>query len=57
MSKIADKLIEIEELLTQGYTVDEVSRIAGVPVSWVIDTELEMMGMHQYGYEDDQCQS
>lgn len=48
MSKIADKLIEIEELLVQGLDVDTVARLAGVPVNWVIETELELMGMHQY---------
>lgn len=57
MSKIADKLIEIEELLVQGHSAESVAKMANVPVDWVIETELEMMGLHQYGYEDEACQN
>lgn len=55
MSKIADKLIEVEELLRAGFSVDDVAKIAGVPADWVIDVDLELSGMHQYddsGYEE-----
>lgn len=53
MSKIGDKLIEVEELLVQGHDVDTVAKLAGVPVLWVIEVELELMSLHQYGYEDE----
>lgn len=53
MSKMADKLIEIEELLVAGFSVDDIVKIADVPESWVIGLELELRGMNQYGYEED----
>ena len=53
MSKIKDKLIEVEDLIVQGLDADTVAKIAGVPVDWVIDVELEMRGLHQYGYEEE----
>lgn len=48
MSKIADKLIEVEQLIIDGHDTETVARLAGVPVDWVIDTELEMRGMNEY---------
>jgi hypothetical protein len=39
MSKIADKLIEIDELLARGATVYEAAELAGVPVEWVINRD------------------
>ena len=57
MSKIADKLIEIEELLVAGFSVDDIMKVADVPADWVAGVELELRGMNQYGYEEEQWQS
>lgn len=54
MSKMAELLIEVEDRLRMGYAANEVAKQLSIPVEWVIDTELELMGMHQYG-EDDEC--
>lgn len=53
MSKMADLLIEVEERLKMGYAANEVAEQLNIPINWVIDTELELMGMHQYGDEND----
>lgn len=53
MSKIGNKVIEVGELLTQGFDVDTISKIADVPVDWIIEVDLEMRGLGQHGYEDD----
>lgn len=50
---MADLLIEVEDRLRMGYAANEVAKQLGVPVEWVIDTELELMGLHQYGEYDD----
>ena len=50
MSKITDKLIEIQELLEAGMDVELISKIARVPVDWVIAVAHEMMG-HYGGYD------
>lgn len=52
MSKMAELLIEVEELLSMGYAVNEVAQKLNIPVEWVIDTELELMGMHEYGHDE-----
>lgn len=57
MSKIGDKLVEVEELLRQGLDYEAVSKIADVPVSWVYDVDLELSGQHEYGYEEQECQN
>jgi hypothetical protein len=43
MSKIADKLIEIGELIGQGMEPNVIAAITGVPVDWVIEAERTMM--------------
>ena len=53
MSKMAELLIEIEDRLKMGYAANEVAQQLNIPTNWVIDTELELMGMHQYGDEDE----
>lgn len=52
MSKIADKLIEIGEMIVQGMEANAIAAIAGVPLDWVFETELEMMGKHEYDDRD-----
>lgn len=50
---MADLLIEIEDRLRMGYSANQVAEQLDIPVDWVIDTELELMGMHEYGYDDE----
>lgn len=52
MSKLAEILTEVQDLLEDGYAVNEVAEKLNIPVDWVIDTEHELMGMHQYGDEE-----
>lgn len=52
MSKINEKLIEIEEMLRAGMDVDTIAIAADVPSNWVIQVDLELMCKNQRDYED-----
>lgn len=51
MSKMAELLIEIEDLLKQNVDVDTIATVTGVPAGWVIELDKELMGLHEYGYD------
>lgn len=36
-----------------GYAANEVADQLGVSIEWVIDTELELMGMHQHDGDEE----
>jgi hypothetical protein len=58
MSRIADKMIQIEKLIASGYSVKVTSEIANVPVSWVNIVERELFGMYpQPSKREDMSQS
>lgn len=58
MSKIAEKLIEIEEMLEGGYAASNISEALGVPIEWVDEIKKEMMGIPSYYvFEDLECES
>lgn len=44
MSKIADKLIDIEEMLRKGYPAEVVARYLNVPLDWVWQVEDQLNG-------------
>lgn len=52
MSRVSDKLIEIEELLIEGHTVEDVAKLAGVSVQWVIETQREMNDHDEFEREE-----
>ncbi len=44
MSKIKNLLIEIEEMLMQGYTVEETVAFTGAPYDWVMSEYERLSG-------------
>lgn len=44
MSRMANIIIEIEELLLAGKMPDEIAESLSIPVSWVYDTEDRLVG-------------
>lgn len=50
MSRMKDKLLEVEELILQGFSCKEVSDRLGVPLQWAIDKELELIGPETNDY-------
>ena len=52
MSRIADKLIEIEDLLAQGLDSATVAMAAQVPLEWVIGVETEMLNLVSHECEE-----
>ena len=44
MSRMGDLLIDIEEMLEAGFTVDQISDTLNCPAKWVADVQLELNG-------------
>lgn len=51
MSKIGDKMIEIEELLAAGFSIDDTSKLSGAPIDWVVGVDKELSGITAYEYQ------
>ena len=43
MAKMSNLRIEVEELIRNGYSANEVAEMVGVPVDWVLDVEEEIL--------------
>lgn len=57
MSKMAEIMLDIEELLREGYKPVTVAAMLNVPVQWVYDTENNLMQLADprfYGPDYDQ---
>lgn len=55
MSRIAEKILEIEELLYQNYDCQTVAKMTGVPINWVKEIEDELYSSNyniECDYED-----
>ena len=51
MGRISDVMIDIEEMLCAGYSVEQVSKGLSVPIEWV-QTVLEAMESEEYIGDD-----
>lgn len=48
MSRMSEMIIEIEEMLWNGYTAEEIAKTLNVPIEWVNDTEKRMFSEPEY---------
>lgn len=53
MSKMADVMIEIEELYMAGYTAMEIFNMKAYPMSWIEEVINTIDGIDESGYYDE----
>ena len=52
MGRIADVLIDVEDMLTAGTPAEEIARKLNIPIDWVTQTEAEIIGLCQQEHEE-----
>lgn len=57
MSKMGDLMIEIEELMAQGFDATDISNFTGMPLYWVLDVLKNLEYNDEEFCESEDCNS